>query len=45
MGSPISATIANLVMEYLETNIIESLDFKPYFFKRFVDDYFVHSKK
>jgi len=38
MGSPISATIANLVMEYLQNNVIKSLNFKPYFFKRFVDD-------
>ena len=38
MGSPISATIANLVMEYVETKVIETLDYKPYFFKRFVDD-------
>lgn len=38
MGSPISATIANLVMEYVEVNVIKTLDYKPYLFKRFVDD-------
>ena len=38
MGSPISATIANLVLEFLEIKVISSLDYKPYFFKRFVDD-------
>ena len=38
MGSPISATIATLVLEFLEIKVISSLDYKPYFFKRFVDD-------
>lgn len=38
MGSPISATIANLVMEYLEENTISQLNYQPFFFKRYVDD-------
>lgn len=38
MGSPLSSTIANLVMEYVKTEVLTTLDFKPYFFKRFVDD-------
>lgn len=38
MGSPISSNIAQLVMEELEENIIQQLDFKPIFFKRYVDD-------
>lgn len=38
MGSPISSTIAQLVMEYLEEKVLENLNFNIPFFKRFVDD-------
>lgn len=38
MGSPISACIANLVMEEVENEILSSLDFTPTFYKRYVDD-------
>lgn len=38
MGSPLSATIANLVMENLETNCISKLSFSLPFYKRYVDD-------
>lgn len=38
MGSPISSTIANLVMEELENVVISSLDYIPAFYKRYVDD-------
>lgn len=37
MGSPISATIANLVLEELE-EILQKIDFEMVFFKRFMDD-------
>lgn len=38
MGSPISSTIAQLVMEHLEETTINNLDFDITFFKRYVDD-------
>ena len=38
MGSPISATIANLVMEFLEEKVMETLEYKPTFYNRYVDD-------
>jgi predicted GIY-YIG superfamily endonuclease len=38
MGSPISSTIAQLVMEHLEESVIEGLNFDILFFKRYVDD-------
>lgn len=38
MGSPISSTIANLVMEQLETEVLNKLRIKPFFYKRYVDD-------
>lgn len=38
MGSPISATIANLVMEELENAVLKKLNYKPIFYKRYVDD-------
>src|SRR3978361_2132464 len=38
MGSPISSVIAQLVMEYAEEQIINSLDFNISFYKRYVDD-------
>jgi hypothetical protein len=38
MGSPVSPIVANLVMENVESEILESLDFVPIFYKRYVDD-------
>lgn len=38
MGSPISPIIANLLMENLENSILNSLDFEPLFYFRYVDD-------
>lgn len=38
MGSPISSTLAQLVMEHLEEGVLGNLDFNVLFFKRFVDD-------
>lgn len=38
MGSPISSTVANLVMEELENDILNKLVKKPIFYKRYVDD-------
>ena len=38
MGSPLSASIANLVMESLEDNCISNLIFSLPFYKRYVDD-------
>ena len=38
MGSPISSTVAQLVMEYLEESVITNLNIPILFFKRYVDD-------
>lgn len=38
MGSPISSTVAQLVMEYLEENVLSSININIIFFKRYVDD-------
>lgn len=38
MGSPIALTIAQMVMEYLEENVIKNLNIPILFFKRYVDD-------
>jgi Reverse transcriptase (RNA-dependent DNA polymerase) len=38
MGSPVSPVVANLVMENFESEILDSLDFEPIFYKRYVDD-------
>lgn len=38
MGSPISSTIAQIVMEYLEENVLQKLNYNIVFFKRYVDD-------
>lgn len=38
MGAPISSTTAQLVMEFLEENVIGNLKFPILFFKRYVDD-------
>lgn len=38
MGGPVSAVIANLVMEYIEGKILASLKCSVTFYKRFVDD-------
>ena len=41
MGSPISVTIANLVMEHIEIKAINSFFSPPKLWSRFVDDTFV----
>ena len=38
MGSPVSAVIANLVMEDVEQRALASTPVNPSFWKRFVDD-------
>lgn len=38
MGSPLSPVVANLVMEDLEKSALNSLQFLPIFYKRYVDD-------
>jgi hypothetical protein len=38
MGSPVSPVVSNLVMESIEDEILSSLDFDPFFYKRYVDD-------
>jgi len=38
MGAPISSTIAQLVMEFLEEEVIAKLNFEIAFFRRYVDD-------
>lgn len=41
MGSPISATLANLVMEFAEDKIMRKLRYKPKVYHRYVDDVFM----
>ena len=38
MGSPVSVTIANLVMEDVEERALATADVRPQFWKRYVDD-------
>jgi len=38
MGSPLSPVVADLVMQRLEHNVIGSLEVKPVFYHRYVDD-------
>ena len=38
MGSPVSVTIANLVMEDVEERALATADVQPWFWKRYVDD-------
>ena len=38
MGSPVSVTVANLVMEDVEDRAISGFEISPTFWKRFVDD-------
>ena len=45
MGSPISVTIANLVMETVETKALKTFQNPPIMWKRYVDDTFVVIKK
>ncbi len=45
MGSPLSPVICNLYMEDLEEKAISTLEVKPKFYKRYVDDIFQILKK
>ena len=45
MGSPVSPTIANLYMEYLEQKALSTVPHLPRFWHRFVDDTFVIHKE
>ena len=38
MGSPVSAVIANMVMEDVEQKALATSPVKPFFWKRYVDD-------
>jgi len=38
MASPISSMVADLVLQSLELQTLESLSFKPIFYFRYVDD-------
>ena len=38
MGSPVSAFIANMVMEDVEQRALATSPVKPFFWKRYVDD-------
>lgn len=38
MGSPVSATLANLTMEYVVSDLMRKSPYKPVFLKRYVDD-------
>lgn len=40
MGSPLSPTIANLVLERLEEDVLKTCDFPVLLYKRYVDDIF-----
>lgn len=45
MGTPVSVTMANLVMEYVETRALEPLPFQLKLYCRYVDDTFVILKR
>ena len=45
MGNPLSSTIADLVMETLETNTIKKLNSPLGIYKRYVDDIFLTCNK
>ena len=45
LGSPISVTIANLVMEVVKTKALQTFQNSPTMWKRYVDDTFVVIKK
>ena len=40
MGSPVSVTVANMVMGNVEQRALSSFDYKPIFWKRYVNDTF-----
>ena len=43
MGSPLKSTLANILLCYYESNWLKDCpkDFKPCYYKRYVDDIFV----
>ncbi len=45
MGSPISAVVANLYMEFFEKEALNSTPVKPVLWKKYVDDTFCLVKK
>ena len=45
MGTQVSVSIMNLVMENVEVRAISSYDFHPKFWKRYVDDVCTALKK
>lgn len=45
MGSPVSVVMANLVMEHVETRVLESIPFHVKMYCRYVDDTFVILKR
>lgn len=44
-GSPVSVTVANLVMEHVETRVLNSVPFPVKMYCRYVDDTFVILKR
>ena len=40
MGSPVSVTVANMVMGNVEQRALSSFDYQPLFWKRYIDDTF-----
>lgn len=45
MGSPVSVVVANLVMEHVETRVLNSLPFQVKMYCTYVDDTFVILKR
>ena len=38
MGSPVSDTVPNILMEYVEQKALSTFDYQPTFWKCYVDD-------